>query len=153
MGPEQRGTRLIRIIHVTLPDSPLDQLIILIPSSGLHSIRAHPFPPVSCRNRIIGGITPGRIMGRICSIFIFDLNVSRITTSFVIGRITCIGYAELMFYTGLIMSIGSAAAHLLIHVFHREKERIKINGASILFSYKSTFLFPETCSRWPCLRV
>ncbi len=95
------------------------------------------------RNRIIGGIVSEHIMGRIFSIFILVFNVSRMVTSFIIGRITYIGYAELMFYIGLIILIGSITTYVLIHAYHKEEERIKINKASILCSYKSMFLFPR----------
>ncbi len=94
------------------------------------------------RNRIIGGIVSEYIMGRIFSIFILVFNVSRMVTSFVIGRITYIGYAELMFYVGLIILIGSITTYILIHAYHKEA-RVKISKASILCSYKSMFLFPR----------
>lgn len=47
-GLEQRGTRLLRVILITISDFALDQLVIFVPSSQLHSIRAQSFPLVSC---------------------------------------------------------------------------------------------------------
>ncbi len=128
---------LAMILPVFLPYYPVFILSYFLLSLAMYSW-------MGSRLKLITYVVSQQVLGRIYGLFGIMFNSSRTITPFILGRITFLGYDNLLLYTSLILFTVSTILYislLSIEKFHETRRRVR--PGSLLESYRELYGFLE----------